>query len=316
MLQSLKDQCSKFLSTNIDIEHACTVFQTAHDFQMKELEEEALNFILKKGRGCLESFDFLHLSAECLKLIVHSDKLVCEEENVFKKMILWAKQRCEDQSILTTDHNIRQSLGELLYLIRFPCMEPKFFTDEVSSKSILTLEEIDEVYEHFNDKQTDIFSTKHRLSKIVRVQRCKVDTSTIWGYYGLDDHCVDFQTSNDGELTSVLLFGSETYSGSSEITINILHGCSVLSTKQTKINSISGQEIYEIWLEPSVNIVAHNRYTIHLNMKGPATFRGQEYVQKVTNGGDFVVTFLRPLLTSGKNTNETRGQIPGLVFQV
>lgn len=87
---------------------------------MKKSEEKALKFILKKGRGCLESFNFLHLSAECLKLIVQSDKLVCEEEYVFAMMILWAKQRWEKQNILTTDHNVRQSLGDLLYFIRFP----------------------------------------------------------------------------------------------------------------------------------------------------------------------------------------------------
>ena len=42
-------------------------------------------------------------------------------------------------------------------------------------------------------------------------------------------------------------------------------------------------------------IVAHDQYTLHLHMKGPATFREKEYVQKVTKRGDFVVTFLRSL---------------------
>lgn len=41
-------------------------------------------------------------------------------------------------------------------------MEQKFFMDKVSSKSILTLEEIDMVNQHFNDKRTDIFSSKCR----------------------------------------------------------------------------------------------------------------------------------------------------------
>lgn len=58
-------------------------------------------------------------------------------------------------------------------------MEQKFVMDKVSSKSILTLEEIDMVNQHFNDKRTEIFSSKCRLSKIVRVQRCKVDKSTV-----------------------------------------------------------------------------------------------------------------------------------------
>lgn len=67
---TMKDRCSIFFIYKYRYRTCIclfVVFQTVHDFQMKESEEKALKFILKKGRGfCLESFNFLHLSAECL----------------------------------------------------------------------------------------------------------------------------------------------------------------------------------------------------------------------------------------------------------
>ncbi|VDI79410.1 BTB/POZ domain-containing protein 3/6 [Mytilus galloprovincialis] len=172
MLQTLKDKCNEFLTSSVDEDHACVVFQTAHDFHIKDLETDALDFIFKKGRACFESDDFLHLSSDCLKLIVESDKLYCDETTIYQRMVQWSKLRCEEQSMSMTDENVRKSLGDLLYRIRFPLMTPKFFTDEVSSTNILTFEERVRLYEHFNGKHTDMFPSKHRQFQIpIRLER-------------------------------------------------------------------------------------------------------------------------------------------------
>ncbi|XP_052075925.1 BTB/POZ domain-containing protein 6-like [Mytilus californianus] len=110
MLQTLKDKCSDFLTSSVNGDHTCVVFQTAHDFNMKDLETDALNFIFKKGRACFESDDFLHLSSDCLTLIVESDKLYCDEPTMYQRMVQWAKLRCEEQCMPTTDENIRKNL--------------------------------------------------------------------------------------------------------------------------------------------------------------------------------------------------------------
>lgn len=231
-------------------------------------------------------------------------------------MIKWAKLRCEEQSIPTTDENIRKSLGDLLYLIRFPCMTPKVFTDDVSSMNILTFEEIARVYEHFNGKHTDIFSSKTRLRETIRVVRCEVDTSYTWSYSGSDD-CVDFETSNDAELTSVLLFGSKHDSALNRFTLNILQGSTVLNSIKSKLDSSSAndQGICEILLDSPVKIVAKTKYTIQLCMSGPSSLTGKNFIIKNTSThGNFSVTFLQSSLLSQNGTGDNRGQIPGLVF--
>jgi hypothetical protein len=49
--------------------------------------------------------------------------------------------RSEEQNMTDNDEQLRKVLGDLIYLIRFPIMERKYFTNEVSTKNVLTLEE-------------------------------------------------------------------------------------------------------------------------------------------------------------------------------
>lgn len=312
MLQNLKDKCSELLTLSVDGDHTCGVLQTAHDFHMKDLEKETLNFIYENGNASLESDDFLQLSSDCLKLIIESERLNCDEKIIYLRMVQWSKLRCEEQSLPTTDENIRKSLGDLLYLIRFPLMTSKYFTDEVSSTNILTFEERVALFQHFNGKHTDMFSSKRRRIPF-RLERCEVDTGNIWSYSSGKDDCVDFQTSRDTVLISVLLFGSNTYSGSNDLTVNILQGATVLSTTQTTLNSTKGKQIYEIPVAYPVEIVAEKRYTVQLSMKGETTFKGKNY-QKVIIRDDFAVTFFGSTQPPGNSTTEKAGQIPGLVF--
>lgn len=78
----IKDECNEFLASNVDIDHACGVLQTAQDYNMEDLKTKALNFIFDNGRAILDSNDFLNLSAECLALLLNSDN--CDaKRNIF-----------------------------------------------------------------------------------------------------------------------------------------------------------------------------------------------------------------------------------------
>jgi hypothetical protein len=73
------------------------------------------------------------------------------------------------------DENIRQVLGELLYLVRFPIMARKYFTENVSKKSLLSYEEIINVYQSLDDQELAVFPTKRRNIEHMVCRRC--DTS-------------------------------------------------------------------------------------------------------------------------------------------
>ncbi|XP_052077379.1 BTB/POZ domain-containing protein 2-like [Mytilus californianus] len=314
MLQLLKDECDAFLASNVDIDHACVVLQIAHDFNMEDLKTKALHFIFENGSRILDSKDFLNLSAECLTLLLNSDKFRCEEEHIYQQMVQWGQHKCKDKSLPATDENVRECLGDLLYLIRFPVMKPKYFTEEISCKSVLTATEIVKVFQHFNDKTTDIFPSKKRISKI-KIERCQLNKKSSWTCSGLDD-CIDFKTSFNAKLSVVLLFGSTTYSGTDNVKINIARNSVILSTTQTVLTSSAGHEIYKIKLNPPVHVLANNQYTIQVNITGQSTFKGKEYIRNVTTEEGFSVNFLPSSLPSTNSTSISNGQIQGLFFDL
>jgi hypothetical protein len=87
ILDVIKIECKRFLTANINDDNACMVLQTAHNFHLEDLQEDALQFIFAHGKSCLESTSFVGLSSGCAKLIIESEKLLCTEEIVYQKMI-------------------------------------------------------------------------------------------------------------------------------------------------------------------------------------------------------------------------------------
>jgi hypothetical protein len=184
MLHNIKDKCSHYLQSSVDEERACVVLQTAHDFHLDDLRTNALKFILSIGKPCLESKSFLSLSPDYLRLVIESDYLKCKEEIIYQNIIDWSTNRCQDQNLTVNDENIRQVLGDLVYLVRFLIMERQYFTEIVSKKSLLTLDEIVKVYQSFDGDEIDVFPTKWRnkvhmqlnqmLSSIIRSKRQKI----------------------------------------------------------------------------------------------------------------------------------------------
>jgi len=55
----------------------------------------------------------------------------------------------KEQHVTSNDEQLRKVLGDLIYLIRFPIMKRKYFSNEVSRKNVLTLEEKVEIFQSF-----------------------------------------------------------------------------------------------------------------------------------------------------------------------
>ena len=172
MLDVIKNECKKFLAANINEDYACVVLQIANTFHLEDLQKDALQFVFSHGKYCLESTSFLSLSSGCVKLIIESDKLNCTEEIIYQKMIQWAKQQCKKEQHVTgndgkrvtaKDKQLRKVLGDLIYLIRFPIMQRKYFTEKVSTKNVLTLEEMVAIYQSFDGKKICTFPAHVRF---------------------------------------------------------------------------------------------------------------------------------------------------------
>jgi hypothetical protein len=223
MLDVIKIECKKFLTVNINDDNACMVLQTSHSFHLEDLQKDALQFIFSHGKSCLESISFFGLSSGYVKLIIESDHLVCPEEIIYQKMIQWAQQQCrkeqhmtgndekhvtaikeqpmtgndeqhvisnDEQHMTANDEQLRKVLGDLIYLIRFPIMKCKYFTNEVSTKNVLTAEEKVEIFQSFHDKPICTFPANIRVSiSKLEVWRCETyfGKNRTWTLNGRDD---------------------------------------------------------------------------------------------------------------------------------
>ena len=179
--------------------------------------------------------------------------------------------RSEEQNMTDNDGQLRKVLGDLIYLIRFPIMERKYFTNEVFTKNVLTLEEKVEIFQSFHDKSIYTFPTNMRLLEVWRFDS-NLNKSNSWNHKEADD-CLDFTTNFDCYIFGVTVFGSKQYSGQHDVKINILSGFTILGSTSTKLYSVEGKELYPINLAKPLRILKNIRYTIKLNMKGDRCFR-------------------------------------------
>src|SRR6218665_2936126 len=95
------------------------------------------------------------------------DNLLCSETEIYNATISWAKQQIRrDRSIDNpTDNEIRKTLGNLLFMLRFPTMEPDEFAKVTQGRNVLTLEEKESIYYVLATKVYDFpqkFPTKSR----------------------------------------------------------------------------------------------------------------------------------------------------------
>ena len=327
MLHNIKDKCMHNLESSVDVERACLVLQSAHDLHLDDLQANVLKFILNSGEPCLESKSFRSLSPECLRLVIESDNLKFKEEFIYQKILEWSTNRCQDQRLTVNDENIRQVLGDLLYLVRFPIMERKYFTENVSKKSLLSSDEIINVYQSFDDEEITVFPSKLRNIEHMEHMVClRCDTGYFlqWTRVG-DWDCLDFTTNLDCIILGINVFGSKSYSGKHDISLNILKSSDVLRSIETVLHSERGQQIYPVMFGNPLLVKKNTRYTIKLKMIGPNAFTGKSY-KEIVALNELFVTFLRPSLTSPNEIHEVfssyhneiqplQGQIAGIIIQ-
>ena len=181
----------------------------------------------------------------------------------------------KEQHVTGNDEQWRKVLGDLIYLKRFPVMKRKYFTNNVSTKNVLTLEETVEIYQ---SSVIYTFPTNMRLSNsMLNIWRCisYLNENISWNQDGTDD-CLDFTTNVDCYIYGIFVFGSNQYSGQHEVNINILNGPTLLGSTNTKLNSVEGTYYYPINLDKPLRISKNIRYTIELNMKGNNCFCGKD----------------------------------------
>ena len=148
MLPKVVKECQKCFSENFNTDNVIHFLEESLLMGQSELTNDCFNLISLNSKAVLTGAEIMSASRMILELILLSDALPVNELVIYETAINWAK--CEHQRIMSTDNptdlQIRETLGDLLYSIRFPIMKPSEFAEISLGNGVLTAEERESIY--------------------------------------------------------------------------------------------------------------------------------------------------------------------------
>lgn len=161
----LIQECVAFLTENICIANACSIYEQALFFDLTLLKWNCLQFMLENGSEIFQTKAFLEICHETLLELLESDDLIAEEVEIFEACVCWSKYHCRKYGKEITPQNLRSDLDLAIYKIRFPTMCKDDFYDIVMPTKILTGEEETEICEYLDSPfltPVDMFVNRER----------------------------------------------------------------------------------------------------------------------------------------------------------
>lgn len=267
--------------------------------------------------------DYQNLCCQCLKQLLESDKLRANEETIFSACLNWAEKQCRVKQEDVNNSNLRAELGDVLFLIRFPNMKPRAFTELVSNRNLLTAEEKLAVYQQFNRSPRDgditdgfrFLSRPRNSTELFRVTRFQEILGGTFDFWDNDNLCdaISFTSSRDMNLFGVTIFRP--------FPDGLIRGCINLYDEsnwcmkqqdQLEIVYAENNRTMDIKFKGSVKIQQNRWYTVTQELSGSKSYFGMKGQRQVLGKG--VQISFRNSPMDKNNTNVDSGQITGLLY--
>lgn len=168
MLNCVKT-CASFLKDQLTIDKMCWGYQLAIMFKIEDLMaycEEKISIHIKT---VFESESFKRCSEITLKSILAMETLLCNETDVFKACLMWAKFACKKNGMDEFNgENLRNQLADCFDLIRFGAMSIKEFSVHASPcKDLFQLDEIKDILFTITNKEPSKFIQTPRSGPLI-----------------------------------------------------------------------------------------------------------------------------------------------------
>lgn len=334
-VKGLETTCRDFLKNEMTAENVCFLLEQAREFPDEELEDICMDFIFCHSTDVLESSDFCSLSKPLLRKILESDDLSASEIDVYKACKKWALNACKQE--VETYHDtddLRQALGDLVYLIRFPNIPKETFSAEISKENILTSDEKVEIFQYIIDKPIVTprgFKFNHEPRKesidCVLIKRFIYNSNQSYRMFRDEQHGISFKIETGYvKLAGVTVFSPCNRGQCLSGMITIMEGEeSILIRDDVVIPHEDNECFEEVKFDRSVRIKPNVIYSVVLNMGGCETYlgtRSREHLAKNPHNGKSIdIKFLDypnsgPQLYDIEHTNTEQGQIHGLLVQI
>ncbi|OWF47003.1 BTB/POZ domain-containing protein 3 [Mizuhopecten yessoensis] len=315
----LVNECSQFMTDNLSTANVCTIMETAHVFDNRDLRQSCLEFIEKHSNVIVKEKLLSDLGHECLGDVLRSDNLKASEEDIFTAVLSWADRRCTDKDIEVNDSNRRHVLGDLLYLLRFPLIsQEKFVSISEKHAELFTSEEQIMLLRGYitSDFSKTRFQSKQRATvawKIVHMQdtcyRFKDDNINGSGWMSTEPDILQFMVSEAVDIVGLILFGCEgaTY----HVHIEIIELC---QKTNTTVNLLPNEKTFKVLFNKPVTVKPSTYYTLKVSLgNGKKGYSGRNGMESVTCK-TIVFTF-KTAASKNNCTAVDKGQVFGIIFE-
>lgn len=330
-------------------ENVCVILELAHSSNVKQVYSKCLQFIFSNAEEVLVTNGFRELCVECVEDIVKSDHLNADELSVYDALIAWADKQYAHKGTVPTDELRRNTLGELLYHVRFVVMDVDHFAQKISKAEVLPKDDKLALYQAKYEKDASLpenLNKKPRQRKI-RVMPdadvIKTPATSSTPLNGVDEAGLDFKHLSMEKVTRFGdMGGSWTMKGPDAICLTvsspiILRGVQVfgpievtekfkvditvfdenkreLRTNTIQISPKSRLKIYDVLLDDPLELEADETYTILLSIKSKPTHHGINGQQIIVKG-EMKFEF-KDSNKSYNGTGVSIGQIPSILYNV
>ena len=141
IITNLSKRCTQFLEEHMTTEDLPQLLDQSLLFDETELKNKVLAKVKDDASAVLASDEFLNLSTKALEEVLSLELKITRELEVYQGVLKWAKAKCDQLKRSPEGTNLREVMGNSLFLIRFPTMTTKEFSESVASQDILTASE-------------------------------------------------------------------------------------------------------------------------------------------------------------------------------
>ncbi|XP_052083313.1 BTB/POZ domain-containing protein 2-like isoform X2 [Mytilus californianus] len=321
MVSTMKKECTSLLSSSAETSNAPVVFNIASHFHLESLKAKSLMHIQNNAVECLTAPNAMKISKENIEAILKLDSMSCSETNTCRFLIMWLSHQCEVQGKTASGENMREVIGSLLYLVRFPFVNKVYFAKEIAHSGLLTWEEVVSVFSSHYGRKNEFFTGSVRHSRVFNQHYTVLRHRNIlrdWTPYTdvINYDALKIKVNKNIELKSVILYGPDGDVSSSDenLTVNILNNSGNEIFSQKYESCTERRELQTLNLSEPIELDSNKYFTIILvGLKFQAHYGTKckpEY--KID---DIIVTF-----HNSPNCNTTtkveQGQIAGIEFNV
>ncbi|XP_060595697.1 uncharacterized protein LOC132749811 [Ruditapes philippinarum] len=247
----------------ISVDNVCCILtESSRICPDEEFEEKCLQFIMKHSSDVIESAGFCSLSEECLRKILESDGMSAPEKDIYKACKRWALETIRQKGNYELDNlcieskgneELRKTLGDLVYLIRFTNIPKEMFSSTVAKENILSSEEKVEIFQYMLDKPFETpqgfrFNTESRRDVISNkvIKQFLYDSNVPFVIKKGEQHGINFKISSGFvKLAGINIFRSYDLEKPCQGKITVLEGeQELLIMDGVCINSYEAESFY------------------------------------------------------------------------